>query len=464
MLALGACSTPEAPPASEPALAQQPQQPAQHLQQPGQPGQQQQDPQHQGQHQEGGFDRLVIPADTPAWDNLSEGFKGNHQFYGERRWDDVIARVIGHQANAMRDLARLDASRGDYAAAAARYAALADRLDGVDIGDEGIAPDLRAMLTSAARRDAALCEALAAGEAPPIPEDWPVSALRARYLGAGDDAAALAAVAADAATLAAQPPWGELDPAAFEDFDARHELRLVMYRYALDTTDPLRLDYRWDYWRPEEASLQVKAVAGAAALKSGSLVERPANLAAGLRVKDLPPDFTPEGLGGLPTGDSYIDVGGEPGPLAIGRLAKLGLDDAEHYAWLETLADKLDAALAADPKKVPPLIGVAAIWLDEREHGSRFYNIKQLRNDGARQLARAGEYALALEVLRGHYPLHAQDWACPNREGIALGLEGRLMALAGEDGAEAKLEEAVAAGDRWLADIAGAKRAPSGGR
>jgi hypothetical protein len=405
------------------------------------------------------FDRLKIPADNPAWEGLHEGFVGSSGFYGERQWDDVTARVIGHQAAALRDLARLAAAGGALALAAERYTELADRLEAVKL-DGGIGPPIREALVAAARRDAALCAALARGEAPPIPEDSPVAALRARYLGAAITGGDLAPVIAEAEALLEAPPWEGLDIGKFDDFDDRHKLRQRLYRHALDATDPLSLDVVWGYWTPDEATRQVRALLGAARAPGAEPLSRPAQLAAALRGEEEPVDFSAVELGWLPTGDSYVDVGGEPGPRAIGELERLGLTDPDHLAWLETRADALDAAALHDPDQVPALIAEVVEVLDGYGHGSRFYNIKQARNAGVRQLARAGHYALALEVLRTHYPLHAQDWACPNRPGIAQGLEGRLMALAGRPGAEDKLREAVATGDRWLKDIAGAKAAP----
>ena len=93
-----------------------------------------------------------------------------------------------------------------------------------------------------------------------------------------------------------------------------------------------------------------------------------------------------------------------------------------------------------------------------RAHGSRFYNIKQLRNVATRQLARGGEYELALQVLEANWPLHNQDWACPNREGILLALKGRLKALAGRPDADQTLAQAQAAGRSFLEDVARAER------
>jgi hypothetical protein len=71
--------------------------------------------------------------------------------------------------------------------------------------------------------------------------------------------------------------------------------------------------------------------------------------------------------------------------------------------------------------------------LDAHSHGSRFYNVKQFRNACTRQLARLGHYTEALTVFENSFPLHHQDWACPNREGLLLVLIGRLEFLSGDD-------------------------------
>jgi hypothetical protein len=50
--------------------------------------------------------------------------------------------------------------------------------------------------------------------------------------------------------------------------------------------------------------------------------------------------------------------------------------------------------------------------------------------------------------------MHAQDWACPNRAGILLAMQGRLELLAGLPTAEATLTEGLAESDRFLAHVA----------
>jgi hypothetical protein len=76
--------------------------------------------------------------------------------------------------------------------------------------------------------------------------------------------------------------------------------------------------------------------------------------------------------------------------------------------------------------------------------------VKQARNEGVRVLANRGDYKGALAVLATNWPLHAQDWACPNREGILLGIEGRLRLLAGEEDADAVLVRALEATRKFV--------------
>ena len=113
---------------------------------------------------------------------------------------------------------------------------------------------------------------------------------------------------------------------------------------------------------------------------------------------------------------------------------------------------------------MPGRIRQTTAALDAHEHGSRYYNVKQARNEAVRQLARNGRPDLALEVLSGNYPLHNQDWACPNREGILQALEGRLLAEAGRlDEAEAKLSESLQTSRDFVNLVDQAAAAPPGG-
>jgi len=260
-----------------------------------------------------------------------------------------------------------------------------------------------------------------------------------------------ASAAKEARRLTDAPPWKGIDISEFRDFEARHALRLELVRHALDTVDPLTLDPVWGYWTPAEGDRQLRILYKAARLVQGT----PAQIRALAREegRKMGPGFTVDDLGRLPTGDSYVDVGGEPGPMAIGVLERMDLNDPAHRKVLQAWVDELNRGLSEAPTSVPNVIDGIVKELDGAGHGSRYYNIKQARNSGVRQLARAGAWEPALEVLAGNWPLHAQDFECPNRDGILKGLEGRIRLLAGDPEAEPALEDALARAEVWMARV-----------
>jgi hypothetical protein len=312
---------------------------------------------------------------------------------------------------------------------------------------------MRDLYRDASRRDADLCHALAGGGAPPTPENLgPVSALRWRLLTALGPADHKF-VAKQASQLLKALPWAGVDIGDFRDFEARHDLRLQLVEWMLDSQDPLHLDPVWGHWTPAEASRQVSVLQRAA--QSGATT--PGEIRS-LAVRQEGGSFSADDLGHLPTGDSYVDVGGEPGPAAIGSLERLDLGDPVHRKKLTSLADRLNGLLAQSPEKIPAALGEWVSTLEEMGHGSRYYNIKQARNSGVRQLARSGAWSPALAVLAENLPLHAQDFECPNRDGILKGLEGRLLLQAGDPRAEATLVEAMEQAERWMAKVEGGRR------
>ncbi len=332
----------------------------------------------------GGGAHQVIPPNDPHREGHPGGFVPNPGWYGEPGWAEVRMRVAGHLSTAGRDRARLAAISGERERAAALYEELRDQLSAIPRA-EGAAGEILDLLVEAADRDARRMRG----------EDIPRQAV----------------------------PDVDLD--SFEDFDARHELRVSLWSGYLASLDPAAFDEPWGYWPVDLGAESV---------------------------------FTVDGVGALPTGDSLIDVAGEPGPRAIGKLAVMGLDDPAHQGWLEGAVQRLNAA---GDEQVVQEIRALVSELEQRPYGSRYYNIKQLRNEGVRVLARRGRYDLAVTLLRDNTPLHDHDWACPNREGILLAIEGRLLALAGDSGAEEKLTEAVQASLTFLDAVARAEETPS---
>jgi len=418
-----------------------------------------------------------LPANNPIWDGDTQGFVSDPGWYGEHSWADVRMRVAGHIALAARDLARLHAEAGDLAAAGAVLDELVTTLSGLDVESSEIAREITGILAASSRRDAELLRGLAQGRLPE-PEGDAVAAARNRYLGLalrrdrgeGDVRQEAERLRADLARLSR--PRDDLDLDGFQDFRSRHRLRVRLFEAAFDAGDPLGLDERWGYWESVEVQRQVGLLdqspealihgpppdlAGAPAVRWPSL------LAETRHSTDQQARFTREGLGWLPTGDALIDVAAEPGPRAIGTLERLGLDDLEHAARLDEAAEDLNRALTQGPDEVLAGVRSLAASFDGLEHGSRYYNVKQIRNEGVRQLARAGHFREAAALVGDNRPLHNQDWACPNREGILLTLEGRLLAEAGEtEAAEATLNRALEAAGAFLADVQAAEQSGPG--
>ena len=69
--------------------------------------------------------------------------------------------------------------------------------------------------------------------------------------------------------------------------------------------------------------------------------------------------------------------------------------------------------------------------------------VKQFRNACVRQLAKAKSYDAAFEILQENFPLHNQDWACPNRQGILEAIGGRILVLTDSPEAVQTLEDSI---------------------
>ena len=396
-----------------------------------------------------GVQHPPIPADSPAWRHDPGGFVPDHNFYGERTWDGVRMRVAGHLSVIERDRARLVAqTSSDPLQAAAVYRALAADLTGMIPKTGGPETEIPTLVRDAALRDAALLSGQPEGVTTGI------AGVRREYFQHLRERTMSAAVGQELRTRLATAAEAISFPAidAFEDFDDRHAMRVTLWSLYLDAVDPLKFTEPWGYFDAAAHARMVQRldidIAESAGLKAPTEPKQ--------AVK-----FTVVGTGGMPTGDSLIDVAGQPGPRAIGVLEKLDLSEPNHRQWVEDTAFVLNAKMKDQPGGVLSILHTRAAHLDGYGHGSRYYNIKQLRNEGVRQLARAGRFDLARQSLQMNFPLHHQDWECPNREGILLAIDGRLAAQAGSSDASAQLERARTATDLFLRRVRTAEQSRS---
>lgn len=401
-----------------------------------------------------GVQHPPIPADSPAWRHDPGGFVPDHNFYGERTWDGVRMRVAGQLSVIERDRARLAAqTASDPLQAASIYRDLAADLTAMIPGAGGPETEIPTLVRDAALRDAALIEGRPDGGASGI------AGVRRAYMQHVRDGTMTAAIGEQLRTrLAAElASIAFPDIAAFADFDDRHAMRVTLWSLYLDAVDPLQFTEPWGYFDAEAHARMVQQL--------DIDIARTAGLTAAPQAKQSA-EFTVLGTGGMPTGDSLIDVAGQPGPRAIGVLEKLDLSDTSHRQWVQDTAYVLNAKLKDQPGGVLSILHTRSAHLDGYGHGSRYYNIKQLRNETVRQLARGGHFGLARQALQMNFPLHHQDWECPNREGILLAIDGRLAAMAGSGEAAGQLARARSATDAFLnriraADSAGLTR-PAG--
>jgi hypothetical protein len=421
-----------------------------------------------GAHPQGppeGEQHPPIPAENEAWKDDRPGFRPAFFFYGERSWDDVKMRVLSQIAVIERDRARLAAMGGRPADAARIYAELHVRLNRFELGQSQTASSIRDLLAAAALRDSKLLHGVAAGHIP-------------AHLRAGTESPALRAQLLHWTLSGTELPseeqraeWlkrserlllAEHASPGFSDFDDRHALRVALVSAHLQSTDPIGWAGIWGYWGPADARAQLEALrAAAVAPGAAGHTGQPAWQRSSHEIATTDPSrrFTAEGLGTLPTGDSLIDVAGAPGPTSIGKLARLGLDDPSHLTWLKSEAAALNQALDEGKGAVQARLQQTMDALDAHGHGSRFYNIKAARNEGVRVLARRGRYEEARAILLLNRPLHHQDWACPNRDGILRAIEGRLLAMDGDPQADAVLQQARQASEAFVLEVRQAEAA-----
>lgn len=413
-----------------------------------------------------------LPADNPAWDWDAQSFVPDFGWYGEHSWTDVRMRVIGHMAMAYRDLARTHILNGDWSRGINSYTEMVQSLQSIDTASSKFAEQIRLILLKAAQRDLQILRALHTETSfPEIPEDslmyWRIKYWELVQTNTYDSGA-INTIQQQVKQRFSAPDVSAIDD--FDNFTDRHNLRAELFEAYTQSLDPLLpADLRWGYWRPTEIQRQANALlmsleklkqeyeapsstllpvpktwwlTEGSTVLSGTFYERLRELHTqnpiftpsyySHRLRDSQLDLSPEQLGRLPTGDSIIDVGGQPGPMGIGTLMKLDVSDTEHNAWLTEYGTHLSKVIETTPKAAVTLCKEATATLDAYTHGSRFYNVKQFRNACTRQLARLGHYAEALRIFKDSFPLHHQDWACPNREGLLLVIVGRLEISSGQ--------------------------------
>ena len=421
-----------------------------------------------------------IPADNPIWEWDAKAFVPDFGWFGEHNWDGVRMRVMGHLAIGYRELARSYLEQEEWEKGLDEYQKLESFLKTLNFTNAKFAQEIQTSLLEAVQRDILLIQGLRDNE--PLQKTLGFADLRRSYyeLARAENPSLFEIKSLQDRLERHLPLRDDLDIANFKDFTDRHKLRSRLFEAYSDVLDPLsNSDARWGYWRAEEITRQALAL-GLALEKLGgnnwqnkttgwtyttptfedsSPIFYPSLISKNL--KDLNQELlaTSAEFGRLPTGDSLIDIGGQPGPFGIGSLMKLDHKDAIHSVWLKEQASLIISSLPENPAQAKTYCQNAMQELNSYTHGSRFYNIKQMRNACTRQLARAGHFAEAQEIFQTSFPLHNQDWACPNREGLLLTISGRLY-LQDQQRIQGKkvLQEAIDAGLELLVNVSKAEK------
>jgi len=393
-----------------------------------------------------------LPPDLNLWAWDAGGFVGDPIWYGEHDWDGVRMRLMGHLVWLGRDRCRLAARRSGLPEARAELVQTVRDLGTCAPQRRGtVTSELHSALKDVVQRDLMLLDGLAGK---PVPTGVDAAGVFGIVLAGGSPSGLLERLA--------HPPK-DLDLDNFKNFDDRHRLRVQQWIAWGAMADPLGLVPTWGHFDRNAWTLWHRSlVERAGALRSAKSPEARLHALAQDAVA-TPVIPTLRELGALPTGDSLIDTAGEPGPQAIGELWTMGAKDTDYQRWLGVQSEQLKAQVAGDPDGVVATIRSAVAAVDRHTHGSRFYNIKQLRNAGVRALASRGHFTQARLLLADHRPLHNQDWACPNRAGILQAIEGRVALTAGTDDAQALLHAASQASRAFTEDVNQASQNPAHG-
>ena len=421
-----------------------------------------------------------LPADNPIWEWDAKAFVPDFGWFGEHNWDGVRMRVMGHLAIGYRELARSYLENEEWDKGLQELEELEQFLESLALKDAAFAQEIQKSLLKATQRDIFLVQGLR--DNTPLPKTLGLAELRRRYYELArvknPDIVKIKSLQKEL-----EPYLNlreDLDIKSFKDFTDRHKLRSRLFEAYSDVLDPLSNSAaRWGYWRAEECPRQALALGLALeqlggnswhektadwnytspSLEGSSPIFYPSMISKNLKDSNLELVDTSAEFGRLPTGDSLIDIGGQPGPFGIGSLMKLDHKDIEHAAWLQKKATLIVGSLPENPAQAKEYCQKAMQELDSYTHGSRFYNVKQMRNACTRQLARAGHFSEAQEIFQTGFPLHNQDWACPNREGLLLTISGRLY-LQDQQKIQGQkiLQKAIDSGLKFLEQVSKAEK------
>ncbi len=383
-----------------------------------------------------------LPPNLDIWSWDAGGFVASPQWYGEHDWDGVRMRLMGHLVWMGRDRARASAARGNLEAVAQCLVETRQDLDrAAPRAAQGVAAELFATLRAIVDRDTAVVRAVQAGEAL---EGTDAAAVLSQWL---------------SGKASPEPPWATppdaLDLDRFANFDERHQLRVRQWAAWGQVTHPFGLVPTFGYFDARAWTAHAAALAqhrGVSDWRALAGTQAPAPIP--VRAADL---------AALPTGDSLIDTVGAPGPRAIGTLWMMGTDDAAWMAWLAEHEAHLNRALERGPAPFVDHLHHMLDAVDRHTHGSRYYNRKQLRNTGIRCLASRGHWTEARQLVAEQWPLHFQDWACPNRAGILTAIDAHLALCAGGPDTVSALDSARATSLDFLASVANAEAQPQQG-
>lgn len=429
-----------------------------------------------------------IPAEDPVVDGLT-AWPRDPATYGL----DAAAlreRLAIHRATLAREQAREAVLAGDFARCAASYRTGAER-----------AADAPAPLRDALTRDAALCDLLATSF-PPVakPDGGDGATTSAGAKEAAQGSATTASGAAEKgltqrhrdteadkgreATSSSTPTpattptlaslwarWVALHDGTGSVVSAQALATDAEARAAVtsdpapdwatwaDAVDPLGASEPLGPWDPSRP----QAVASAIAAAARTYAETPPTDVEARRASLLAPSHALSRpakplvidtalLGEVPSTDLLADLGGLPLPRETRTLARMGLGDPSHRAYLEVQAGYLQTVAAPD---LPPEIADVVLRYDRMGHTSRWYNRAALRQGAARSLSSRGAWRQAARVLSAEDLLDGPGWTCIARSADLDLLEARMLLAAGDAGiAGDRLEDAASALEAWAAAVA----------